>query len=1162
VVLKALSKNPKERYVSVQSFAQALERASETRTGTLRHDPEVTGRLKVISPVPPGTPNQIFLSSSHADNDFALRLQTDLQRRGITVCNEPQDSTRDKFERENTLRQAIRATDVVVLVVSSQTRTSHIVKEHLRIAALYQRRLVSVWVEGEEMTGPFPETGKETASNDVIDARELRYQIALDELVACLDKETVTSTSAESLSTKEVSDPRNPYKGLRAFAEGDTGDFFGRDGLIAELVDGVKERLRSEQPGTSPARLLAVIGPSGSGKSSVVMAGLLPRLRLGALSGSQEWIYLSPMVPGVHPLEALALTLAPHLPDRSLKSIREDLEDDSARGLHLLASHLVKGTEKKVVLFVDQFEEVFHLTTSEDERERFCDLLLTAITEPKGQVLVMLTFRADFYDHLMTAYGLGRLIEQHQSVIWPMEVDELRAAIKGPVGLPDVNLAFEGNLVGDLLYEVRGQVGALPLLQFTLDQLFERRKDHLLTQRAYQEIGGVKGALSKHAEKTYLALPKDSHREVARTLFLRLIEPGVTEQDTTRRRATLTETILVDSAQTRLMQETMEHFVQARLLTTNAREGMETTIEVSHEALIREWLRLVEWLRTARDDIRLQHVISEDAVAWELYKCPGDRLYRGSQLKEAQVWAKRNTASQQEHTFLQASAARQLRTFITLRVVAVLMLAFAGVAGWLAFYQSQLPKSDYVTNTNDSGTGSLPSAIASASNGDTIDFSPNMYGKTIVLKNVNVDISQKNLTIEGPATDPITIHEVGASLVVSPEASVTIAGLIFQGDKNLNSLIWNDGILSLKNCTLSGNTASNGSGIWNNGTLTMTNSIVSGNIASNGCGGIVNQGTLTMMSSRVLKNTDSGSDGGGIWNNGTLTMTNSIVSGNTASNGFGGGINNYAARLTMTNSAVSGNTALHGGGISNIGGMLTMTSSTVSDNTASNGGGISNIDGTLTMTNSTVSGNTASHVGGIYTKNDTNRTDTNTIFTFCTIVNNSASDSDGFDVATVAKLNSQGILAPFPHVEIKASIVSTNGAQGSPIAGGVITSEGHLVITPMSARVITSDGYNVIQHMSSVAFASGAPDVTDRSVDDLTDVFGAHPQLQENGGPTLTFALLQDSQNPALNMIPPSVCQMKEIYDTKLHLYTDERGMVRPGKEMQRCDSGAYESQG
>jgi conflict system STAND superfamily ATPase len=278
---------------------------------------------------------------------------------------------------------------------------------------------------------------------------------------------------------------------------------------------------------------------------------------------------------------------------------------------------------------------------------------------------------------------LYQLVTEHLIPLLPMQLPDLRAVITQPTQLSDVMLTFEGDLVGDMLFDIQGQIGALPLLQFTLDQLFVCRNGHMLTMRAYEEMGGIKGVLTKHAEETYLKLPSEKQRELARTLFLRLIEPGQTEQDTTRRRATLTETILVDPAQTRLMRETMDHFVQARLLTTNVGEGgMETTVEVSHEALIPEWPRLVEWLRTARDDIRLQHIISEDAATWELYKRQGDRLYHGTQLKEAQAWAKRNTTSQQEHAFLQASAARQFRTFIAIRAVVLLILVLASVAGW------------------------------------------------------------------------------------------------------------------------------------------------------------------------------------------------------------------------------------------------------------------------------------------------------------------------------------------------------------------------------------------------------------------------------------------------------------------------------------------------
>jgi len=187
------------------------------------------------------------------------------------------------------------------------------------------------------------------------------------------------------------------------------------------------------------------------------------------------------------------------------------------------------------------------------------------------------------------------------------------------------NWLFEGDLVGDLLFEMQGQRGALPLLQFTLDQLYQRRSGHTLTLRAYHEIGGVKGALVKHAEATYAALPSEEHRRLARTLFVRLIDLGVTDQDTVRRRAALTEFVLDDPTRTRLLQETIDAFIEARLLSTDTRAGF-AAVEVSHEALIREWPRFSDWLHVAREDIRLQQMISEDTVEWEQHGKATDRL--------------------------------------------------------------------------------------------------------------------------------------------------------------------------------------------------------------------------------------------------------------------------------------------------------------------------------------------------------------------------------------------------------------------------------------------------------------------------------------------------------------------------------------------------------
>src|SRR5207248_483085 len=211
-----------------------------------------------------------------------------------------------------------------------------------------------------------------------------------------------------------------------------------------------------------------------------------------------------------------------------------------------------------------------------------------------------LTLRADFYDRVLSSSVLGSLIEQHQCVVLPMDVQELRMVIEQPAHLADVQLTFEGDLVGDLLFEVQGQHGALPLLQFTLDQLFQKRSGHRLTLSAYREIDGVKGALSRHAEQTYAALPSEQHRRQARALFLRLIDPGASEQDTTRRRAVLSEFSLADPTTTRLLRETADAFIAARLLTAYEVAGT-ISLEVSHEAVIQKWIRLAKWVREARE---------------------------------------------------------------------------------------------------------------------------------------------------------------------------------------------------------------------------------------------------------------------------------------------------------------------------------------------------------------------------------------------------------------------------------------------------------------------------------------------------------------------------------------------------------------------------------
>ncbi len=1177
VVLKALAKDPKERYASVQQFAQALQQASGASPLAVGPDEEVEAMapLDQFPSAPTVTAKRVFVSASSADEAFVARLSKDLQQRGIVVRQEDPDRTQNNLDQQDGVRQAIRDVEVVLVVLSPAARASRTVKEHLRIANLYQRRLVFVWAAGEEIAAVLPEEWGRTVQIDLIDAREERYQGALDQLLACLQEDTVLEVST---SPEPAFEPRNPYKGLRAFTQDDTDDFFGRDSFTQELVDQVKGMLTSGQPGTPAARLLTVIGPSGSGKSSVVMARLLPRLQRGALSGSQEWVYLEPMVPGTHPLEALVLTLAPHFPDRSLKSLREDLQDESTRGLHLLSTQLVKTPGQQVVLFVDQFEELFNLTISEDERQHVIDLLLTAITEPGGPLLLLVTLRADCYERPMRYPTLSRLMQTHLQQVFPMEVQDLRSIIKGPAALPDVQLSFEGSLVGDLLFEVQGQVGALPLLQFTLEQLFQRRNGRQLTLSAYRELGGVKGALTRQAEETYTTLPSEEHRKLARALFVRLIDPGATEQDTTRRRAALSEFTLDDPTQTRLLRETIDTFIAARLLTTNEIAGT-TTIEVSHEALIREWPRLAGWLREAREDIPLQQAISEDVTEWERHGKPRDRLYRGSQLKEARAWAKRNMPSRTEVAFLRASVANQTRSRVSATALALLLVLMIGlVVQLLSQPKPSVPNPTMVTTLKDTGPGSLRQAIVAAKPGDTITFDAGLRG-TIMLMSEDLNIT-KSLDIHGPDAGKLSISGGDRNLRVSvfADASVTISGLSFKDNKATSvCLITNYGTLTLTNSMISGNRtfpgtmitpagpiSCRGGGIDNEGMLELTNSIVSGNTGPSG--GIFNDGTLTITNSTVSDNTASGDgnsgtySGGGIFNGGTLALINSTVSGNMASQGDGGGIWNgedteraprppgVGGRLTLTNSTVSGNSATgNGGGIYNDG-TLTITDSTISGNMASDsGGGIYNgrssivngmpIGGMLTLINSTVSDNRAtSHGGGMVFSG------TQANITFCTIYSNKAAhDGGGISIQDFNFNNN----VTRSQVEMRNSIVVANRAH-----------TGHDIL-----GTLTSDGYNLFQDNAGATFdpATSKQHGTDKtvSVNDLTKLFAAPVGLQNNGGPTRTYALGPDS--PAIDAIPLQYCQIKGILNSRSGRYTDQPGMKRPDGNEQFCDIGAYE---
>jgi transcriptional regulator with XRE-family HTH domain len=1130
----------------------------------------------------------VFLASSHADagHEFVARLKLDLKAQGITTLSSRAVRRQGDGNTRKVLQETIRASLGVMVIVSPDARTSRHIQEALQLAKIYRRPVYAVWIKGEDWQECFPRDDSELFIT--IDARQGYDSFQLDEIITTL-KQAQLATSKDRDSSVTANDvperftrPRNPYKGLRAFHREDAQDFFGRDVLIGELTQALEASLHAEKKRSQSARLLAVVGPSGSGKSSIVMAGLLPRLQSGGLHGSEMWIYLDPIVPGVHPIESLTLALAEKLSDKSLQTIRADLEDDSGRGLHLLAATLAKHEGTRVALLVDQFEELFTLTASEEERGQFIALLINALTEPHGPVVILLTLRADFSDRPMHYPVLGQLIEEHHKSVFAMSISDLRAIIEQPAKLPDVQLTFQGDLVSDLLFEVQGMVGALPLLQFTLDQLFQRRSGHQLTLQSYREIGGVKGALAKQAETTYAALPSEEHRRLARVLFLRLIDPGMTEHDTTRRRAALSEFSLVSTTQTRLTAETIEAFTASRLLTSNTIAGI-PSLEVSHEALIREWARLFDWLSESREDIRFQQSLSEDVAEWEQRDKPRDRLYRGSQLKEAQAWVGHNMPSRNEAAFLHASARRSMRSRVNVLAILLLFVVTVGIALKLLLLVLSAPNPTYVTNLGDQGVGTLRWAIDVASPGSTITFAPTLKG-TIELVTNNLDIS-KNLSIRGPGTGTLAISNgnTGYSILVPPAVSVSISGLAFKNSmtlqnnlinntyeitiincqitksvrqnrsinnsdifKNINSNIYNNvgyeggginnnDLLEITNSTISNNIASGrGGGIFNTGQLEITNSIISNNSTYGQGGGIFNSDILRIANSSVSTNTAQ-AEGGGIFNTNSvdftqnsLEITNSTISSNR-SDGNGGGIFNSSdtrsISVILSNSFVSGNIAVgKGGGIDN-NGFFDIANSTISANKALNEGGGIESPGGLILTNSTVSDNSALSYGGGIAVSFLSYT-----IDFCTIYGNTATQ-DGGGIAIYQNRSK----VPFQDDHGKGigeSILAGNHARTSPNISGMIRSH----------------GYNLIQYFtSSTNFVPLKLQSTDVEVS-TSSFLGIDSLLRNNGGQTLTHALIRGS--PAIDSIPPGTCQL-------IGITTDQRGVKRP--QGNGCDIGAYE---
>jgi len=398
-----------------------------------------------------------------------------------------------------------------------------------------------------------------------------------------------------------------PYKGLAAFDVADAPYFFGRERLIAELV----ARLVG-------APLLGIVGPSGSGKSSVTRAGLLPALASGVLPGSHEWAQVL-MRPGEHPLRELAEALA------------------------------YVGDEPRIVIAVDQFEETFTICGDEHERSAFIVELGAAAADPAGRYVVVIALRADFYGRCAGYPELSGLLAANHVLVGSMQRDELRRAIERPA--ERVGLRVDPELVDALVADVGDEPGALPLLETALLELWQRREGRRLRYSVYERSGGVRGAVARLAEDAFGQLD-EGQQILARGVLMRLASEGATG-GVERCRVSLAE----------LETDRNEELARAVALLTDRRLLTATLgwIELAHEALLREWPRLRDWIEADRAGLRLHRNLTAAAREWQGLDRDEDSLLRGTRLTETLEWARDNPQSlnEAEREFLSASEARQ-----------------------------------------------------------------------------------------------------------------------------------------------------------------------------------------------------------------------------------------------------------------------------------------------------------------------------------------------------------------------------------------------------------------------------------------------------------------------------------------------------------------------
>lgn len=425
---------------------------------------------------------------------------------------------------------------------------------------------------------------------------------------------------------QEVPDhARSPYKGLEAFTPSDEAVFFGRE----ELTERILHRL--SQPG-----LTALVGASGSGKSSVVLAGVIPAIGSDAYPGSSDWPTIV-MHPGTHPIEELENAVRV-----SLGSGRNSSNELEPRQIErTLEEAAVNGDG--LLLVVDQLEELFMLS-SETEQRQFMDTLVSLTRSAR----VVVTLRADFYDKPLVHREFAHLLADGMETVVPLSPAELERAVTQPAAAAGVE--FDPALVAEIIDDVGDQPGALPLLQYALTEVFEKRAGNMITVEDYDMVGGVAGALTARAEEAWRSFSEEQRR-TARSLLLRLVAVSDTGA-VARRPMPLTHLDTMDDPD--VANAVVNTLVVNRLVSID--RGLQDSVpilEVAHESLLTEWTRLRTWVDQETENLRTHRRLESASAEWEAADRDPSFLLTGTRLERVDEWRAESdlalTRSEQEY---------------------------------------------------------------------------------------------------------------------------------------------------------------------------------------------------------------------------------------------------------------------------------------------------------------------------------------------------------------------------------------------------------------------------------------------------------------------------------------------------------------------------------